>query len=103
MGEDLIEAMKEALAHSEGKLELKTSRLQISPVCDTITADEIKNVRKNLGMTQGIFAAVIGVSKKTVESWEIGRYTPDGPARRLITVMQADPGFPERYDIVHRN
>ena len=103
MGQGLIEAMQELVDYSEGKIDLRTSRLNITPVCDAISADEIKSVRKTLGMSQGVFATVMGVSKKTVESWEAGRYNPDGAARRLISVMQKDPNFPERYDIIHRN
>jgi putative transcriptional regulator len=102
MGQDLIEAMQELLDYSEGKIELRTSRLNVLPVRDTIEPDEIRDTRKSLGMTQGVFAVVLGVSKKTVESWETGRYTPDGAARRLITVLQADHSFPERYGIVNR-
>ena len=102
MGELLIEAMQEALDHAEGKIELRTTRLRIDPVRDTISAEEIKSVRSSLKMSQGVFASVMGVSKKTVESWETGRYNPDGAARRLLSVMQKDPSFPERYDIVQR-
>lgn len=102
MGQDLLEAMKEALDHSEGKIELRTTRFNVSPVCDTISVEEIKEVRKRLGMSQGVFAIVLGVSKKTVESWECGRYTPDGAARRLITVLKIDPTFPEKYGIVQK-
>ena len=102
MGQDLIEAMQEALDHSEGKIELKISRLNISPVCATISVDEIRAIRKKLGMSQGVFALVIGVSRKTVESWESGRYTPDGAARRLISIIQSDPTFLEKYNIVRR-
>jgi len=102
MGEELIEAMQELLDYSEGKIELKTSRIPVSPVCETISPEEIKAVRETLRMSQSIFALVIGVSKKTVESWESGRYKPDGAARRLITIMQKDPSFPEKYDLVQR-
>jgi len=35
-----------------------------------------------------------------VESWETGRYTPDGAARRLITMLQADPALPQKYGIL---
>ena len=102
MGQDLIEAMQELVDYSEGKISLRTTKLSVTPVCETISADEIKDIRKDLGMTQGVFATVIGVSKKTVESWEAGRYLPDGAARRLISVIQKDPTFPEKYDIVQR-
>jgi len=102
IGQELIESMQELLDYSEGKIDLRTSKLSISPVCDTITVEDIKETRKKLGMSQGVFAIVIGVSKKTVESWEAGRYTPDGAARRLISIMQADPAFPEKYGILQR-
>ncbi|MDR1205451.1 MAG: helix-turn-helix domain-containing protein [Peptococcaceae bacterium] len=103
MGQELIESMQELVDYSDGKMKLRTSRMNVYPVRDTITPDEIKDTRKSLGMTQGTFAVVIGVSKKTVESWETGRYTPDGAARRLITILQTDHSFPERYGIVSRD
>ena len=102
MGERLVEAMQEALDHSAGKIELKTSKLNVTPVCETISVEDIKETRKRLGMTQGLFAIVLGVSQKTVESWEAGRYTPDGAARRLISVLQSDPSFPEKYGIIRK-
>jgi len=102
MGQELIVSMQELLDYSEGKIDLRTSKISISPVCETITVDEIKETRRKLGMSQGVFAVVLGVSKKTVESWESGRYTPDGAARRLISIMQSDPTFPEKYGIVQR-
>jgi len=102
MGQELIESMQELLDYSAGKIDLRTTKFSISPVCETISVEEIKETRKKLGMSQSVFALVIGVSKKTVESWEAGRYNPDGAARRLITIMQSDPSFPEKYGIVQR-
>jgi len=102
IGQELIKAMQEVVDYSEGKIDLRTSKLNVSPVCDTISAEEIKTTRKSLGMSQSVFAIVLGVSKKTVESWEIGRYNPDGAARRLISIIQIDPAFPEKYGIVSK-
>ena len=102
MGERLIAAAQEALDHSEGKISLRTSQLPVSPVCETMLPEEIRATREKLKMSQSVFALVIGVSKKTVESWEAGRYMPDGAARRLITILQKDPDFPAKYDILQR-
>ena len=99
-GNEILESLNEALEHAKGNITLKTTRVTITPVCDSISVEEIKSVRKTLGMTQVSFAILMGVSKKTVESWETGRYAPDGAARRLISVLQKDPTFPERYDII---
>ena len=102
MGERLIAAAQEALEHSEGKINLRTTRLPVAPVCETISPEEIRQTRENLKMSQSVFALVIGVSKKTIESWESGRYMPDGAARRLITIMQKDPDFPTKYEILQK-
>lgn len=59
-------------------------------------AGEIKEIRNGLGMTQTVFAMFMGVSKKTVEAWEAGRNMPDGPARRLLAMAQADPQITEK-------
>jgi len=103
IGQELIESMQELLDFSEGKINLRITKINISPVCETISVEDIKETRRMLGMSQSIFALVLGVSKKTVESWEAGRYTPDGAARRLITIMQSDPTFPEKYGIVQNS
>jgi len=102
MGQELIAAAKEALEDAEGKIELRITHPNVRPVCDSISAKEIKDIRHMLGMSQAMFALVIGVSKRTVESWEAGRYSPDGAARRLISIIQIDPSFPEKYNIVQR-
>jgi putative transcriptional regulator len=103
MGQELLAALKEALDDAEGKIVLRTTKLKVSPVCSAISVEEIRDTRQKLGMSQGMFAIAIGVSRKTVESWEAGRYRPDGAARRLISIMRADPAFPEKYGIINRS
>ncbi|MDR1701413.1 MAG: helix-turn-helix domain-containing protein [Sporomusaceae bacterium] len=102
VGQGIIEGLQELVDYSEGKLDLRTSRLNVSPVCKSISVEEIKETREKLGMSQGVFAIVLGVSAKTVQSWETGRYRPDGAARRLITMLQADPELPVKYGIVSK-
>ena len=46
MGQELIEAMQELIDYSEEKIDLRTSKLNVYPVCDTISAEEIKETRK---------------------------------------------------------
>jgi putative transcriptional regulator len=51
--------------------------------------DEIKAIRNKAGMTQAVFANYMGVSKKTVEAWELGRTHPTGPAYRLLDILES--------------
>ena len=68
-----------------------------------ISAEDIKAIRKKLGFTQAVFAAVIGVSTKTVEAWETGTNQPIGPARRKNSLIQFDPEILQSYHIVNEN
>lgn len=38
-----------------------------------ITADEVKQLREGLGMTQKVFAKKVGVSIQSLSSWENGK------------------------------
>lgn len=53
---------------------------------------------ETLGVSQAVFARLLGVSPKLVEAWESGRNTPAGPVRRLFELIERDPrGFLRRY------
>ncbi|MFZ3130165.1 MAG: helix-turn-helix domain-containing protein [Desulfosporosinus sp.] len=95
----ILNGLNEAIEHAEGKRELRTNTVSIEPIRE-YEAAVIKKIRNELGMTQAFFAVFMGVSRKTVEAWESGRNMPDGPARRLLSMIQADPLLPERYNIV---
>lgn len=98
--ESLMQGLNEALEHSEGKRKLKTTTLSIKPIHE-YHADEIKKIRSELGMTQLFFASFMGVSQKTVEAWESGRNHPNGPACRILTMIEMDPKLPERFNFVN--
>ena len=99
--EGIMQGLNEALEHAQGKKKLRTTVIHIEPV-KTFECGEIRKLRVNLGMTQSMFAGVMGVSIKTVEAWECGRNKPDGAARRLLSLIESDPQIPEKYSIVIR-
>jgi putative transcriptional regulator len=43
------------------------------------------------GLTHAQFAALLGVSKRTLEQWEQGRRAPSGAAKTLIRVAELHP------------
>jgi putative transcriptional regulator len=57
------------------------------------TPAEIRALRHAAKMPQRTFAECLGVTQKTIESWEGGRSHPDGAARRLLGLLQDDPDF----------
>ena len=51
----------------------------------------VKDIRKKLHASQADFASMIGVSARTLQNWEQGRRTPEGPARALLIVARKNP------------
>ena len=92
----IMQGLEEAVAYNEGKIKARTNTMSISPVPD-FKATEIKGI---LGMTQVLFAGLMGVSTKTVEAWEAGRNMPDGPARRILAMLKVDPALPQKLNII---
>lgn len=63
------------------------------------TAEEMKRVRKKLGLTQKNFAKLIGCSKPTVERWEAGDGKITGPVVLLLQLLEESPEYAERIEI----
>lgn len=79
----LISSVKQA-----GKI--KRGKLGAGRITDLAPAD-IKSIRLKLRKSQSEFAMMIGVSVATLQNWEQGRRTPEGPARALLKVAAEKP------------
>ena len=53
--------------------------------------EDVQAIRKKLKKSQDEFALMIGVSVATLQNWEQGRRTPDGPALALLRVAARNP------------
>ena len=51
----------------------------------------VKDIRLKMGLSQSKFAALIGVSQKTVQNWEQGIREPRGAAKALLQVVNYEP------------
>ena len=47
--------------------------------------------RQRTGLSQSQFAALLGVSVRTLQGWEQGRKQPSGAARTLLTIARTNP------------
>ncbi len=71
---DLLQAVREMKA---GQVEVV-----LSPVIEA---------RKKTGLSQSQFAALLGVSVRTLQGWEQGRKQPSGAARTLLAIASLNP------------
>ncbi len=70
----------------------RISRGEARPVRVTaIVVPDVKAIRERYGMSQDSFAAMLGISRRTLEGWEQGRRQPTGPARRLLQIADRFP------------
>jgi putative transcriptional regulator len=58
-----------------------------------ITETDVALARRKAQLTQQQFAKLLGVSKRTLESWEQGVRRPSGAAISLIRLFIVDPTF----------
>ena len=79
----LLESVQQAGAIASGGR--KPSRVA------KFSAPDIKLIRRDLAVSQGQFASMIGVSVTTLQNWEQGRRQPHGPARALLKVASRNP------------
>jgi putative transcriptional regulator len=80
---ELVASMREAGAIVRG--EKRASRMY------STDGPDIKRVRAGYRLSQGQFAALLGISPGTLRNWEQGRREPQGPARVLLQVAARHP------------
>ena len=56
-----------------------------------VVTPDVKEIRANYKLTQDEFAALLGISVKTLRNWEQGRRVPEGAARVLLQVATKHP------------
>jgi putative transcriptional regulator len=87
LGKLLVQSLTEArdgFRGAAGKLTVKTLEIPDPP---RFTAAAIHKLRTRLGLSQGLFARLVGVSRKLVEAWEAGTRTPSPMACRLLDAI----------------
>ena len=56
-----------------------------------VTVSSVVAVRMQSGLSQSLFAKLLGVSVRTLQEWEQGRRSPSGAAKTLLTIASRHP------------
>lgn len=56
-----------------------------------VTIPSVASIREKTGLAQERFAALLGVSIRTLQDWEQGRRAPSGAARTLLLIAEKNP------------
>jgi putative transcriptional regulator len=96
-GARILAAIEEAtdLLRNEG---LGSKRLTVrtyktAPTPRAYQAGDVKRVREQLGVSQAVLAAFLGVNINTVRSWEQGKRPPQPIACRFLAELESAPEY----------
>jgi len=83
LGKEILEGLDEIHNFKKGNLKLRTTELS--------EPSEPKIIREKLKLSQSAFAGLLGVSTRTLQDWEQGRRSPQGPAVALLRIAEQHP------------
>ena len=83
IGTEILEGLKEIKEFKKGNVELNTRQLS--------EPSSPQEIRLKLKLSQAAFAALMGVSVRTLQDWEQGRREPQGPALALLRIAEQHP------------
>jgi len=83
IGLEILEGLNEIKQIKSGNAQLKTTELS--------EPSKPKIIRAKLKLSQSAFAGLLGVSMRTLQDWEQGRRSPQGPAIALLRIAEQHP------------
>ena len=87
--DELMEGFRNAIARKKGhQVALRVTEI---PRVKLMRPRQIRKIRLALGASQSVFAYILNVSPKVVQSWEHGARRPTNAALKLLSIAQNDP------------
>jgi putative transcriptional regulator len=98
---ELMEGMAAMKSHREGKLTLRSFKVEPAPL-PKVDAKLIRGTRRKLGCSRAVFARQLRINLRTLEKWEQGRAKPNPQAAALVLLVRQYPDTLERLEQVAR-
>jgi len=92
---ELMEGVSEMAAHREGKVTLRSHKVEAIPL-PKVTGATIKKVRESLRCSRSVFARALLINERTLEKWEQNRAKPNAQAAALVLLVKRYPDTIER-------
>jgi putative transcriptional regulator len=94
---ELMEGVATMGRHREGKLTLRSYKLQASRL-PRVNAKTIRETRERLNFSRPVFARKMHINERTLEKWEQGRAKPNPQAATLLLLVRKYPDTLERLE-----
>ena len=87
---ELMEGLAAMKAHREGKLTLRSYKIDPAPL-PKVDSKLIRDTRKKLRCSRAVFARKLRINERTLEKWEQGRAKPNPQAAVLVLLVRKYP------------
>lgn len=87
---ELMEGVAAMKAHREGKVTLRSYRVQPAPL-PKVDSRFIRETRERLQCSRAVFARKLRINPRTLEKWEQGRAKPNPQAAALMLLVRKYP------------
>jgi putative transcriptional regulator len=98
---ELMEGVSEMKRHREGKITLRSYKVEASPL-PKVDSKIIRDTRKKLRCSRAVFARKLRINERTLEKWEQGRAKPNPQAAALVLLVRKYPDTLARLEAVAR-
>ena len=96
---ELMEGVAAMKDHREGKLTLRTYKIEATPL-PKVDSKLIRDTRRRLRCSRAVFARRLRINERTLEKWEQGRARPNPQAAALVLLVRRYPDTLERLERV---
>jgi putative transcriptional regulator len=94
---DLMEGIVAMKSHREGKLTLRSYKVEPAPL-PKVDSKLIRDTRKKLRCSRAVFARKLRINERTLEKWEQGRARPNPQAAALLLLVRRYPDTLQRLE-----
>ena len=101
--DEALKSLGEVLEYVNGdESKARIAKRELKPIAPVkeYTGEDIKRIREANNYTQSYFGALLGVSLKSVQSWEYNQSKPNGSARRIISIVEKGENFLKEAEII---
>ncbi|MBT3877627.1 MAG: helix-turn-helix domain-containing protein [Candidatus Scalindua sp.] len=61
------------------------------PEIKEMSPEKIKRIRRNVNLSQTVFARLLNISVSSIRQWEQGKRHPTGPTKVLLDLLDKEP------------
>ena len=89
IGETVQDLINSGVGVTFSEKELNALGIKIPDI--QVTSNQIQSIRKQMKVSQSVFAQILNVSSSSIRQWEQGKRRPSGSTKVLLELLERSP------------